>query len=86
MVEIEPFSEFGWKNWKTISFSPALVGKARILVLGQIMINSIIKLKAILSRNRIKEGKIAQYHMGQALFHQVDPRLEAFPMFCQGGW
>ena len=24
----EPFSEFGWKSWKTIGFSPASAGKA----------------------------------------------------------
>ena len=28
--------------------------------------------------------KIDQYHMGQTFFHQVDPGLEVFPMFCQG--
>ena len=38
----------------------------------------------IVLRNRIKEEKIVQYHVGQAFFHQADPGLEAFPMFCQG--
>ena len=38
----------------------------------------------ILSKNRIEEGKILQYHEGQAFFHQVDPGLGVFPMFCQG--
>ena len=41
--------------------------------------------KIILSRNSSIE-KIAQYHMGQTFFHQVDPGFEAFPMFCQGWW
>ena len=41
----------------------------------------------ILSSNRIEEEKIAQYHMGQAIFHQVDPGLDVFPMFfVSGGW
>ena len=39
----EPFSEFGWKNCKTISFSPALAGKAGILFLVLVMINNIIR-------------------------------------------
>jgi len=37
------FLEFAWKSWKTIGFSPALAGKAGILFLGLIMINSIIR-------------------------------------------
>ena len=37
-----------------------------------------------LSRNSIKERKIFEYHVGQAFFHQVDPGLEVFLMFCQG--
>ena len=33
----------GWKNWKTISFSPTLAAKAGILVLGLIVISSFIR-------------------------------------------
>ena len=51
-LENGPFSEFGWK---TMGFSPALAGKAGILFMGLIIIiNGIIRCKAILSRNRIK--------------------------------
>ena len=42
-LENEPFSEFDWKSWKAIGFSPALAGKAGILFLGLIIISSIIK-------------------------------------------
>ena len=38
----------------------------------------------IVLRNRIKEEKVVEYHLGQAFFHQADPGLEVFPMFCQG--
>ena len=38
----------------------------------------------ILLRKRIEEEKIFQYHMRQAIFHQVNPGLEVFPIFCQG--
>ena len=31
MLENEPFSNFGWKSWKTVGFSSALAGKAEIL-------------------------------------------------------
>ena len=41
-------------------------------------------MRTILSRNRIREEKILQYHVVQALFHQIDPGLEVFLMFCQG--
>ena len=37
-----PFSEFDWKSWKTIGFSPALAGKAGMLYLGLIILDSII--------------------------------------------
>ena len=67
-LENEPFSEFGWKSWKTIGFSHALAGKAGVF----------------LSRNRIEEEKIIQYSMKQAFFHQAIPGSEAFAMFCQG--
>ena len=83
-LENEPFSEFGWKNWETIGFSPALAGKAGILFLGLITINNIIRWKMVLLINRIEEEMIVHYHVGQALFHQVDPGLEAFPMSSQG--
>ena len=43
MLENELFSEFGWKSWKTIGFSPALTGKAGILFLGLIIINGTIR-------------------------------------------
>jgi len=43
MLENEPFSECGWKSWKTLGFSSALGGKAGILFLGLIIINSIIE-------------------------------------------
>ena len=66
-------SEFDWNSWKTIGFSPALPEKAGILFLGLIVINSIIRLKMNLLRNKIEEDKIAQYHVGQAFFHQVVP-------------
>ena len=82
---IEPFSEFGWKSWKTIGFSPALVGTAGI-VLGLIIINSITRRKAILSRNMSKVETIVQYLVGQAFFYRGVPGLEFFPVFCQGGW
>ena len=68
-LENEPFSEFDWKSWKTIGFSPALPGKAGILFLGLIIINSIIRLKMIVSRRRIEEEKIVQYHVGRVIFH-----------------
>ena len=42
-LENELFSEFGWKTWKTIGFSPALVGKAGILALGLMIISAIIR-------------------------------------------
>ena len=42
-LEHEPCSEFGWKSWKTIAFSPALDGKAGMLFLCLIIINSIIR-------------------------------------------
>jgi len=42
-LENEPISEFGWKSWETIGFPPALIGRARILFLGLITINSIIR-------------------------------------------
>ena len=32
-LENEPFSEFGWKSWKAIGFSPTLAGKAGVLFL-----------------------------------------------------
>ena len=32
-LENEPFSEFGWKSWKTIR-SPDLAGKAGIFIFG----------------------------------------------------
>jgi len=38
-------------------------------------------MKSNLSRNRIKEERIGQYHMGQAFFHQINPGLEVFPVF-----
>ena len=79
-------SEFGLKSWKTIGFSHALAEKAGILVLGLIIINGIIRWKFVLLRNRIEEERIFQYHVGQAFFHQVDPRLQVFPMFVRGGW
>ena len=66
-VENEPFSEFGWKSWETIIFSPTLAGKARILFLSVSIINGIIRWKMILSRNRVEEGKILQYHVRQAV-------------------
>ena len=44
------------------------------------------KLEILEKLKRINEDRIFQYQMGQALFHQVDPRLEVFPMSCQGGW
>ena len=37
------FSEFGLKSWKNIGLSPALAGKAGILFLGLIILNSIIR-------------------------------------------
>ena len=40
-LENEPFSELGWKSWKTIGFSSALAGQAEF-VLGLIIINRII--------------------------------------------
>ena len=83
--KMSPFSEFGWNSWKTIGFSPALAGKAGILFLGLILISGIIRWKTILSSSRAKEEEIFQYRLGQAFFHQVDPGLEAFPMFCHGG-
>jgi len=43
MLENERFSECGWKSWKTLGFSSALGGKAGILFLGLIIINSIIE-------------------------------------------
>ena len=64
-LENEPFSEFGWKSWETIIFSPTLAGKARILFLGVSISNGIIRWK-ISSRNRVEEGKIRQYHVRQA--------------------
>jgi len=42
-LENEPFSEFSWKSWKTIGFSPALARKAGIVFLGLEIINSIIR-------------------------------------------
>ena len=36
----------------------------------------------ILSRKRLKEEKIVQYHVGQAFFHKIYPVLEA--SFCFG--
>ena len=33
-----------------------------------------------------QEEKNVRYHVGQAFFYQVDPGLDVFPMFCQGGW
>ena len=42
-LENEPFSEFGWKSWKTMCFSPALAGKAGILFLGPVIIKGIIR-------------------------------------------
>ena len=38
----------------------------------------------ILSRNRIKEDKIVQCHVGQAFLHQFNPRLVVFPIFLPG--
>ena len=52
------FSKFVWKSWKTMRFSPALAGKAGNLFLSLIIINSIIRRKMIISRNRIVEEKI----------------------------
>jgi len=40
---MSPFSEFGWKNWKTIGFSPVSAGKAGILFMVLIIINDIIR-------------------------------------------
>ena len=37
------FSDFDWKCWKTIGFSPVLAGKAGISVLGLIIVNTIIR-------------------------------------------
>jgi len=85
-LENGPFSESGWKSWNTIGFSPALAGKAGILFFDLIVIDCIIRRKTILSRNRIKEEKIFEYHVGQAFFHQVCSGLEVFPMLCQSGW
>ena len=42
-LENEPFSEFGWKSWKTINFFPALAGKAGILFLSLIIFKVIIR-------------------------------------------
>jgi len=42
-LENEPLSEFGWKSWKTLCFSPTLAGKAGILFLGPIIIKGIIR-------------------------------------------
>jgi len=39
----EPFSESGWKSWKTIGFSPTLAGKTEILFLGLTISNSFIR-------------------------------------------
>ena len=36
-LENDFFSEFHWKSWKAIGFSPALAGKAGILFLGLII-------------------------------------------------
>jgi len=83
-LENELFSEFDWKSWKAIGFSPALAGKAGILFLGLIIISSIIRSKMILSRNRIAVENVFQYHVGQTLFLQVNPGLKVVPMFCQG--
>ena len=38
----------------------------------------------ILSRNRIKEDKIVQYHVGQPFLQQVNPGLVVFPIFLPG--
>ena len=38
----------------------------------------------ILSRNRIIEDKIVQYHVRQAFLQQVHPGLVAFPIFLPG--
>ena len=42
-LENEPFSEFGWRGWKTIGFSPALAEKAGILFLDKLIINGSIR-------------------------------------------
>jgi len=56
------------KSCKTVGFSLALSGKAGILFVGLIIIDSIIGSKTILSRNRIKEKEIVQYLMEQPFF------------------
>ena len=43
-------------------------------------------MKNDLMENKIKEEKIVQCDVRQAFFHQVNPGLEAFPMFCKGDW
>ena len=56
-LENEPFSEFGWKSWKIIGFSPDLAGKAGILFWAYNN-QQHYQMKVILSRNSSKEEKI----------------------------
>ena len=55
-----------------MGFSITLACKAGILILGLRVIRGIIVCKTILLRNGIKEEKIVQYSLGQAIFHQVN--------------
>ena len=41
-------------------------------------------MKNSLIENKIKEDKIVQYHIGQAFFRSVDPKLDVFLMFLPG--
>ena len=81
-LENELFSEFGWKSWKIIGFSPDLAGKAGMLFWAYNN-QQHYQMKVILSRNSSKEEKIVQYYMAQIFFHRVDPGLKVFPIFCQ---
>ena len=65
-------------------FFPALAGNAGILFLGLIIGNLIMRCKTILLKNRIKEEKIVQYHVGQGLFSPSRPRIRTFPNVLPG--
>ena len=70
-------------NAGKLGFSPALAGKAGILFLGLIISNGSIRRRVVILRNRNKEEKIVQYHVGQAFFHQVNPQLETSQCFAR---
>ena len=55
----EPFSEFGWKSWKTIGFSPALAGKARILFLGLIILTALLNEKLSYQEMGLKKKRLS---------------------------